>query len=44
MNPPVFVRAAGVVSAAGTGVAALVGALEDHQWRPRLGLDRPDAP
>ncbi len=45
MSPPrVYVRGAGAVTAAGTGVQALLGALGDPDWRPLLGLERPDAP
>ncbi len=40
----VFVRSAGTVTAAGTGVAALTRALVDAGWQPHLGLERPDAP
>ena len=40
----VFVRSIGTVSAAGTGVPALVQALADPAWRPQLGIERPDAP
>jgi 3-oxoacyl-(acyl-carrier-protein) synthase len=39
----VFVRSIGTVSAAGTGVPALVQALADPAWRPELGIERPDA-
>ena len=45
MSPrPVYVRALGQVSAAGTGVPALAACLADGSWQPVLGLDRPDAP
>jgi 3-oxoacyl-[acyl-carrier-protein] synthase II len=40
----VFVRSIGAVSAAGSGVPALVQALADPAWWPRLGIERPDAP
>ncbi len=40
----VFVRSIGTVSAAGTGVPALVQALANPAWRPQLGIERPDAP
>lgn len=39
---PVFIRAAGAVTAAGTGVDALRRAMADPQWTPVLGIDRPD--
>ena len=39
----VFIRSAGQVTAAGTGVPQLVARLGDHAWHPELGLDRPDA-
>ncbi|OFV82395.1 MAG: hypothetical protein A2Y78_15975 [Acidobacteria bacterium RBG_13_68_16] len=40
----VYVCSTGCVSSAGTGVAALAQALADPAWRPRLGIERPDAP
>ena len=40
----VFVRSTGAVTAAGTGVPALMRALADPAWQPELGLERPDAP
>jgi 3-oxoacyl-[acyl-carrier-protein] synthase II len=42
--PRVWVRSTGSVSAAGTGVPALMRALADPAWHPQLGLERPDAP
>jgi 3-oxoacyl-(acyl-carrier-protein) synthase len=42
--PAIFVRSTGSVSAAGTGVPALMRALEDPEWRPQLGIERPDSP
>ncbi len=41
---PVYVRAAGAVTPAGTGVPSLLRALGDPDWQPLLGLERPDAP
>ena len=40
----VYVRAAGAVAAAGTGVPSLLRAVGDPDWQPVLGLTRPDAP
>ena len=40
----VYVRAAGAVTPAGTGIPALLRAIDDPDWRPALGLERPDAP
>jgi 3-oxoacyl-[acyl-carrier-protein] synthase II len=40
---PLYVRTAGAVTAAGTGLAALLRAAGDPDWRPELGLERPDA-
>ncbi len=42
--PRLFVRSSGAVTAAGTGVPALVRAAAARDWQPRLGLERPDAP
>ena len=42
--PRIFVRSTGAVSAAGTGVEALLQALADPAWQPQLGIERPDAP
>lgn len=39
---PVFIRAAGAVTAAGTGVDALRRAMADPGWTPKLGIERPD--
>jgi len=40
----VYVRSLGQVSTAGTGAGALRQKLADPDWRPELGLERPDAP
>jgi 3-oxoacyl-[acyl-carrier-protein] synthase II len=40
----VYVRAAGAVTPAGTGIQALLSAVRDPNWQPVLGLERPDAP
>jgi 3-oxoacyl-[acyl-carrier-protein] synthase II len=42
-NGGVFIRSAGQVTAAGTGVRQLVARLADPGWFPELGLARPDA-
>lgn len=39
---PVFIRAAGAVTAAGVGLESLRSALADPSWTPRVGLERPD--
>lgn len=43
MRAEIFIRGAGAVTAAGTGISALARALADPDWRPVIGLDRPDA-
>ena len=43
-RPAVFVLASGAVTAAGTGVPALLQAATDEAWQPEVGLERPDAP
>lgn len=43
MTGPSYIRTAGAVTAAGTGLAALLRAAGDAEWRPELGLERPDA-
>jgi 3-oxoacyl-[acyl-carrier-protein] synthase II len=42
--PRVFVLASGAVTAAGTGVPALLRAVAEAGWQPELSLERPDAP
>ncbi|HPC84009.1 MAG TPA: beta-ketoacyl synthase N-terminal-like domain-containing protein [Thermoanaerobaculaceae bacterium] len=41
---PFYICSAGVVSAAGTGTASLVAALENPAWDAPVGLERPDGP
>ncbi len=42
--PGVFVLGSGAVTAAGTGVPALLRVVAEAGWQPPLGLERPDAP
>mgnify|MGYP005848496239 CR=1 FL=1 len=44
MTGALVVGSVGAVTAAGTGVPALVEALAQPRWQPELGLPRPDAP
>jgi len=44
VNGDVYVRAVGVVTAAGTGIPALASALARADWQATLSLERPDAP
>lgn len=39
----IFVCGSGAVTTAGTGVPALEAALQTRDWRPAVGLERPDA-
>ena len=41
---PIFVRSLGAVCVAGDGVPALLRALQEPDWAPTVGLERPDAP
>jgi 3-oxoacyl-(acyl-carrier-protein) synthase len=43
MTHPLFIRAVGAVTAAGTGVPPLEAVLTMPEWQPSIGLDRPDA-
>ena len=44
MSGDLLIRSLGTVTAAGTGVPALMEALSQPAWQPQLGLERPDAP